>query len=105
MPSKDLLTRREIFGDKVRTSDRDGKGMVENRFALSGTSSHFETEEAAGRAKRFSNITFPSLSDVMKYVFSSSKPTSDKVTWCFFFACIFRMFRSSKLVKSCQIWS
>ena len=40
--------------------------MVEKRFALSGSSSvsESETEEAPERAKRFSTIPFPSLSDV-----------------------------------------
>ena len=41
--------------------------MVEKRFALSGASSvsYSETEEAPEKVKRFSNIPFPSLSDVL----------------------------------------
>ena len=48
-----------------RTSDKNGKGMVEKRFALSGTSSVFQTDEAPERAKPFSTIRFPSMSDVL----------------------------------------
>ena len=53
------------------TSDKDGKGMLEKRFALSAQGLHQSQTE---RVKRFSNIPFPSLSNVLKYVFSSSEP-------------------------------
>ena len=42
-----------------RTSDKDRKGMLEKR-----SPSQSETDEAPERAKRLSNIPFPSLSDV-----------------------------------------
>ena len=53
---------------QLRSSDKDGKGIVEKRFAVSGASSvsDSETDEAPESTKRFSTIPFPSLSNVLK---------------------------------------
>ena len=50
-----------------RTSDKGGEGMMEKRFALLKVFfGESETEEALERAKHFSTIPFPFLSDVLK---------------------------------------
>ena len=58
-------------------------------FQSVSVSEKSETEEAPERAKRFSTILFPSLSDVLKYVFSSSKPQCKVKEFSFlsFFVC------------------